>query len=230
MNPSSPEFTHVIALISAAAGGFFGSGSAFLLEWLRRRKEDSEKRYQAIFTTQYTLITQHNTLLMIKTQYLDQHRNDPQRASRLVPLVIHPSELRVNIGEIAFLANEGCAETLNNIHISESSYLNAIASLNLRNQRLYEFQIDPSVELQELNMETGRSTIKADPRKFRLIQAFTNALYESVDDAESKFAKLIPEVRNTIKKLYPKRKAFQYLHNNGEQAVAGYRRQSAPPA
>ena len=211
MDASSPEFSHVIALIAAAAGGFFGSGSAFLLERLHRRKEDAEKRYQALFTTQYTLITQHNTLLVMKTQYLDQHRNDPQRAARLVSLVIHPSELRVNIGEIAFLANEGCAETLNNIHISESSYLNAVSALNLRNQRLYEFQNDPTVELQEFDQETGRSTIKADPRKIRMIQAYTNALYESVDDAESKFAALIPEVRTTIKKLYPKRKAFEYL-------------------
>jgi hypothetical protein len=211
MNTSSPEFGHVIALVSAAAGGFFGSGSAFLLEWLRRRREDREKQYQTLFTNQFTLITQHNSLLLIKTRYLDPHRSDPNRSAKLVPTVLHTSELRVAIGDIAFLANEGCADTLNNIHIAESCFLNAVAALNLRNQKIHDFQNDPTVELQAMDRETGRAIVKADPRKIQVINAITNGLYESVDDAEAKYSALIPEVRMVIKRLFPGKKAFQYL-------------------
>ena len=60
----------------------------------------------------------------------------------------------------------------------------------------------------------------ADPRKVRLIKAITDGLYEALDDADAKYAKLIPQMKTAIKTLYPGKKAFQYLgeEKKGEAA------------
>ena len=211
MNAASPEFGHIIALVSAAAGGFFGSGSAFLLEWLRRKKEDRTQKYEDLFKTQYILITQHNSLLVLKQHYLDIHRNDPDRFLKLVPIVNNPSPLRVDIAKLAFLANESAATTLNDIYIAESCYGNALAALEMRNQKLQELMNDPTVQVEDFDFETGRGRIAANPRKVRVIKGLTDGLYDSLDDAEAKYAKLIPAMSVTIKKLFPKKKAFHYV-------------------
>lgn len=202
---------HIVALVAAAVGAFLGSGSAFVLEAWRRQREETEARYSALFRTQLVLITQLNTLLVINKQYLDAHREDPERFMKLVPFHTGMTGMRVDFGSLWFIPLiDSDADLVHRIYLAEQAYSTSTDTLAMRNRKIEETMYASDVRVEQFDFSTGNSRVQLDMRKVHLIKSLTDCLYESIDDAIKQQEKAIADIRLFIKRVYRGRKSLQY--------------------
>lgn len=202
---------HIVALVAAAVGAFLGSGSAFILEAWRRKREETEARYSALFRTQLDFITQLNTLLVITKQYLDAHREDPDRFMKLIPFHTGMTGMRVDFGSLWFIPLiDSDADFVHRLYLAEQPYCTSTDTLEMRNRKVEETIYASDVRVEQFDSKTGQSRVEVDVRKVHLIKSLTDCLYESVDDAIKQQEKAISDICGFIKRAYRGRKSLQY--------------------
>jgi hypothetical protein len=187
--------TLITGFIGALLGGFIALGFDAFKEARRRKLEQQG----AILRAQLALIGQFNTVNNLKDQFLDEVREDPARAQKLIHFKMQDANLRVDYGSLAFLLTDH-AQFVLEIHSAEQSYLAAMDALNSRNEAFDKLHENSTLEKMD---HTGRCTVLADPRHMKLLQDTTDGLYTSVDKARERLASQFTELRAIGKKLYP---------------------------
>lgn len=171
---------NVDSFAAAGFGAFLGSGSAFLLESKRRKRELRDKEHDAALTAQYALQAQWSTLESIRLQLLERWRGDSDRHLKLTAFSIPDARLAIPFDRLIFIAKRDDPDLLQEIRIAEESYNGAMDSLRGRNEKLEAFYYDPEVRKESFDAQTGKGTGPAPAYKVFLIKQLTDGLYQSV--------------------------------------------------
>ncbi len=164
--------TNVVAFSSAIFGAFLGSLSAFWLGRLQQKRDLCDKQYGALIATQIALWTQCNTLKGIKLNYLDHLREDPERCTKLGPLITPAPSCFVPFSDITFVATLDNPNLLLEIQVAEQNYICAMQALDVRN-RMFDKSVCESSRLKQA----------------------TDALYQQIDYT-------IPKLEQQVKNVY----------------------------
>jgi hypothetical protein len=201
--------TNVVAFSSAVAGAFLGSLSAFWLGRLQQKRDLRDRRHGALLSTQYALLSQWNILENVRRQHLEPLRQDPVRFAKMSRFYTINAHCSVLFSEITFIANSDEPNLLQEIHIAEQSYLNAILAIDLYNQKRDEFFKNAEGRVDQFDMETGKTTIATAPREVFMMRSVTDILYDSVDKALPKLDKEIGEIWKFVKRNFKGMKAIE---------------------
>lgn len=193
------------AFTAAAVGAFLGSGSAFVLESSRRKRERKDREHDAALTAQYALQAQWNTLENIRQQFLEPFRKEPDRHMKLTVFSLPEARLSIPFDKLIFVAKRDDPDLLQTIRIAEDGYIAAMDALLQRNEKMEAFYYDPEVKRQQFDEETGRSVLSAPIHKVFLIKKLTDALYQRVDSALPRLDAAFIAMRSCIKRNFPRR-------------------------
>jgi hypothetical protein len=197
-------------LVAAAFGAFLGTGSAFLLEQSRRRRAEDDTRYTSLLKAELALGMQLNDLVNTQRQYLDEHRDHPQRCLRLVPLVMGMTDLRVDLGSLAFVAEVDDVQILQLVYLAELGYVTAITTLAANNNKIEEIRYQEATRLGPVDMTTGEAVAMIDAARYQVLKETTDGLYDSVDGEVEQHKKALSELHALCKRLFPKRRSLQF--------------------
>jgi len=179
-NPLSTS--DLVTLTSAAAGAFLGAFLAFVLEAYRRWATERDARYSMLRLAQFSLSMQLRSLVIIRNQYLNELRDDPQRFMSLVPFVGDVADPQVDLSSLGFLGAKDAIEVLQRVHMAQSAWSTAMTALQERNRMmvlLYE-KVEPRGPIE---FESGVQKVSIEAGFARRLKGITDGLYESVDSA-----------------------------------------------
>jgi hypothetical protein len=201
--------TNVVAFSSAIAGAFFGSLSAFWLGRLQQKRDLRDRKHSALLATQYALLSQWNILENVRRQHLEPLRQDSTRFTKLSRFYTIKAHCSVPFSEITFIANSDEPNLLQEMHIAEQSYLNAILAIELYNQKRDEFFKNAEGRVDQFDMETGKTTIATAPQEVFMMRSVTDILYESVDKALPKLDEEVGKIWEFVKRNFKGMKAIK---------------------
>jgi hypothetical protein len=189
-------------LFAAAFGGFSGAYAAFFLERQRREKEEKKANISSARRAQLNIVGYINTLEILKRQYLDPLRNDPQREHKLLFCSVSPIHLNIDLDSLGFLADSKKPEVFLEINLAQRAHFSAIDALDIRNKWVEKFFV-PETKNVGYDPETNVSEIVTDPRLVKVLKDHTDALYETHHNAMTKCAFSVNLLQSTIKELFP---------------------------
>jgi hypothetical protein len=191
---SSGEF------LSALAGASMGAGAAYYLQNKSEKRKDLEAKQGAIVRAQLSLITMLNTLHNIRIQFLEKHRNAPDRTSKMAAFSQNTSQQKIDYDSLAFLLLTDYANTVQIAYLAEASYNTSIAALDDRNRAYYElFEKGKIVRMEE----TGESTVHSEVKHIRMLHVTTDNLFTSVDNSILRCTQAIQELLYAGKATFP---------------------------
>ncbi|MHB9004317.1 MAG: hypothetical protein ACYC6C_09695 [Coriobacteriia bacterium] len=194
-----------VTLVAAAVGAFLGAAAAFVLEAIRQWRIERSDRYSSLLQAQFTISMQLNSAVNIKQQYLDEERENDQRFLHLPLFHFEPSDARVALGQLSFLAIEDRVEILQTVHVAQESFLTAIRMLETRNRYVEEIYA-AGVPAGAFDFESGIGEVTLDARKARVLKGATDSLYQAVDSAIEMENRAIRELGQASKRLFRRRK------------------------
>jgi hypothetical protein len=128
------------------------------------------------------------------------------KLSRFYTINAHCS---VPFSEITFIANLDEPNLLQEIHIAEQSYLNAILAIDLYNQKREEFFKRAEDRVERFDEETGKTTIATAPTEVFMMRSVTDILYQSVDKALPKLDEEVVKIWKFVKRNFKGMKAIK---------------------
>jgi hypothetical protein len=200
----------VATVVATASGAFFGSGFAFLLEELRRRRVEADRRYSRLLEAQLALGMQLEKLLNVQRGYLDPHRNAPNRHMRLEPLHMSMTDLRVDLSALVFIAEVDDINILQVVYLAEQAYVTAPTALTESNSTIKELASGEAITSGPVNPEASAAVAGFDSAAVANLKRFIDGLYVSVDEAIDSIQGAIGELTSATRRLYPKRKAHHF--------------------
>jgi hypothetical protein len=204
----SDFITITVGIGSAALGALLGSLSAFYLGHSQQKRDQDDKEYAALLSTQYALMSQWNILEGIRRQYLEERRNDPNRFIKL-PLFQAPSHhYAIPFTGITFITQSKDPNLLQEIHIAEQAYLTSIDCLSILNQEKKAFYDNKNIHHETFDFETGVGKLIATPKDLFFVKEATNSLYSIVDKSIPTLDLTVKSVAKAIKSRWPKRRAL----------------------
>lgn len=205
--PESADDKLVVTLLTGFVGTLIGACVAYFSDWVKERRKTRNEQCGGLIRAQLALITQFNTIHNIRQQYLDPLRNDPARVQKLIQFEMEDTKLRVPFDSISFLLSTKYPNVVLDVHSAEQSYVSAMGVLASRNAAFNELH-DRSI-LESMDKQTGRCVIIANPRRIKLLEDLTGALYRAVDTAGERLAREIENLQISGKVLFPKKKFLQ---------------------
>ena len=183
-------------LITTGVAAFIGAWFAFRLERSAKGDDEQEQNYRSLLAAQFALLTHANSLLNIKTRYLDPARNQPDRFIRLPPLIHQSSVTPVDTSALLFLLHGPDPQLLGELSITDAKYETVVNALSQRNS------------IHHLAQKETEESGKAGPRLSTQLQQLTDKLYEVVDEAYTHTQNINEKVRLLMTKMFPGRNAI----------------------
>lgn len=194
----------MIEFISPLAGAFFGALAAFLSEALRRKREEKEKRYEAILSTQAALLSQANSMLSIHQQIEAAPATNP--FENLKHMLLRFSQQTVDFHKLTFLASSSAPYLLLDIEVAQESFRFAVDMIDLRNKLLDKFFDDPRTEIKEFSSSTGQIRASGDPRLTMNLRMANEGAFKAILHAQKSNKHTRDCFYAFAKKKYPKKK------------------------
>lgn len=181
-------------VIKIALGAFFGAWCAFKYQKTTLETTKKEKELADIKLCQVLLYRQYNSVLLVKTDSLDQHKNNDKRYMKILPSPqMSPSD-RIDLNRIGFLAGYGKVELLADIGMAQDKYLGFLEAWNNRNK--YHLKVQ-----EWSDGKTDRT--KPPEREILYVKQCTDATYAIIDTYIPFFHKMWNEINKVIPELYP---------------------------
>jgi hypothetical protein len=198
------------SLFSSLFGAFFGALAAYLFTVRYEKKKEIAAQHDSSIRLQMTLIFLYNFLCNVRDQHLNEYRDDPNRAFKLVQFYVAPPDLKVNYESISFLMVGDTAQLVHDIYLAEQDCRNVVDTLAARNDKLEEIYSKPNTQVGPTDMQSGLTKIQVSAYDQKIAKDLTDALYECCDRVILKFEDVMPKVRLALKSKMPKRKFLNY--------------------
>jgi hypothetical protein len=206
----SPLLTYLVPFAAAAFGAFFGALSAFWLGIMKQKRDESNRRHNALLATQYAFSSKWNILEGIRRNLLEPYRNDPDRHLKLWVFACSTASLTIPFKNLTFIIDSDETNLLQEIHLAEQGHILALDALEKRNTELEKFNSkDPP---DRFDMATGMAfrSLPPQPVDIYLLKNTTDNLYQTVDGALPKFLELIQKIGMFVKRNFKGKKAVKF--------------------
>lgn len=206
----SPLLTYLVPFVTAAFGALFGALSAFWLGIMKQKRDESNRRHNALLATQYALISQWNILEGVRRNLLEPYRNDPDRHLILWAFTCSTASLTIPFKDLTFIIGSDETNLLQEIHLAEQGHILALDALERRNAELDKF--NSKYPPDNLDMETGMAfrSLPAKPADIFLLKNATDNLYKTVDQALPNFLEKVQKIGKFVKRNFKGKKAVKF--------------------
>jgi len=181
---------------------FAGAWSAFQIDKKHKEYKEKKQNFRAGKRAQFALISQYQSLMAVKTQHLDQKKEENTRFMTLLPFSHFSSHQLVNIDSLLFILDESDANLLNELSVANQKFQSVLGLIEARNNVHISFQGRAA----KIGIDQA-----LDNSTMAILKDFTDSLYESVDDSISTNMELFEKLREFLKKYLPKGDPLKYI-------------------
>lgn len=207
-------------LVAPSLAAAFGTGVGAWIAFATERRKDidrrEDERVTAANTAIYAMVKVANDLHGYRLQHLETQRNNPDRWY-LVPATPLPSPSPFDTASLAYLFElEGEAPSLPlKVHLGLERYASLHELAKVRNA-VHVDEAQPAIEKMRSRPDDGRTleqqlvAATGGPRVYFTLKNLTDDLYGMIDETLSSIPKTAIELRDTVKKLLPKRQIIRF--------------------
>ncbi|VGO18231.1 hypothetical protein [Pontiella sulfatireligans] len=180
-------FTFTLESLKIIAGAFVGATAAFAFERRKKKDDEVERQKNVIVETQFALASRINFVTGVNKGSLNEHKDNPLRWIKLLPLEIHPVVPKIKIDELVFILFSKDANLLSEINLIDEAFDSFVGAMKRRNELHLDFQNHPE---------------KPNPNFEEIMTALTDGIYKYSEDLESSIEKTMSLLLDLIKTGY----------------------------
>lgn len=197
----------LVASIATLAAAYFGAKYAFKLQNEREKQASDAIDVKAANSVIFELARTYNKFTAIKKQFIDPHRNDPERHLVIMPVAGMSWEPpKFNYDAISFLFRSSDPNLLGTLSLVEQEITSTLDFIKERS-RMHVEVLQPAVErlserigeqvtLRQIEDELGK-------RLAATLRLTTTFMIEGVDDVLAGCKQHIAQIKSQTQQMYP---------------------------
>lgn len=187
----------MIALFFAT---FLGAYFAFMLNKIKSKSEEDAKRYAACLKAQFSFYQYYQTILNIKSQFLDASGNDPERETKIKHISFCDNFVELDISTLSFILTTKKPELLNKI---TNSYQNCIAAIDSVKERNDQYRrVASSAQV------SSDGTITVSVIESQFLKDYTDIMYSQLPRTIELIKSIDDDLKNFIKSRFENKHAL----------------------
>lgn len=187
----------IFVLFSAT---FLGAYFAFKLNKIKSKSEEDTKRYAACLKAQFSFYQYYQTIVNIKSQFLDTFENDPQRETKLKHISFCDNFIELDTNILSFILTTKEPELLNKI---TNAYQNCIAAIDSVKERNGQYRRVASLAQVSSDGTTTVSVIEA-----QFLKDYTDIMYYGLPKTIKLIKSIDEDLKNFIKSRFKNKHAL----------------------
>ena len=210
----------LITSLATLAAAYFGAKYAFSLQKEKEKRNSDMADVKAANSAIFELARTYNKFMAIKKQFIDEHRNKPERHLMIKPLVGMSWEPpKFNYDAISFLFRSSDPNLLGTLSLVEAEIASTLDLIKQRSA-MHVDVLQPAIERlsQRFGDQLSMQQIE-DELGQRLVATFemnTDYMIQGVDDIIAGCIKHMAKIKTETDKMYPGHVVIKMIPPAGE--------------
>lgn len=201
-----PYMEPVSGAIATLVAAFVGARYAFKLQLAQLDQQKTKEQVEAGNKVIFELISTHNKFLVIRKQFIEEHRQKPARHFFILPMAGNIKTLQLNFDSLTFLFDSEDPNLLGRLAMFEQEVASTLGVIEQRS-RLHVDIVQPSIEKleQKTGMQLDLTQIEKElgTRHTQTLKMLTDFMIEGVDEVISAAEQHIEETNRILKAKFP---------------------------